>query len=82
MMAYKGSGGKFLRTFDFGTRWTHARFDVFTAVKIQIEVIWVVALCKLVGGTTLKMKAGRFSETLITNHHTTWHNNPGNREFC
>jgi hypothetical protein len=27
------------------------------------------------------MKAAQSSETLVTNHHTTWHNNPENHKF-
>jgi hypothetical protein len=31
--------------------------------------------------STLNMWVTRSSETLVSNHHTTWHNNPENHEF-
>jgi hypothetical protein len=31
--------------------------------------------------SALKMEAAEFSETLASNHHTTWHNNPETHEF-
>jgi len=45
----------------------YVRFEVFTAVKIQVEVFWVV---------TLKIEAAWMSETLVSYHNTTWHQNP------
>jgi hypothetical protein len=41
------------------------RFEVFAAVKIQVQVFWVK-----------KMEAARSSKTLISYHNTTFHNNP------
>jgi hypothetical protein len=38
-------------------------FEVFTAVKIQVQVFWVVTPCKVAVGWT--------SETLVSYHDTT-----------
>jgi len=44
-----------------------SRFEVFTTVKIQVEVFWVVTPC--IAHFTLKMEAARSSETL--SYHNT-----------
>jgi hypothetical protein len=31
-------------------QYKHTRFEVFTAVRIQVEVFWVVMLCSIVVG--------------------------------
>jgi hypothetical protein len=59
---------------------------VFTAVKIQVEVFWVVTPCSVVVGYqcfrgpcclhlhfTIKMEAARSSETMVSYHNTTQH---------
>jgi hypothetical protein len=54
------------------------RFKVFMAVKTEFVIFWVVELCSVVVEyqPTLKMEAAQSSETLVSNHHTTWCNNP------
>jgi hypothetical protein len=50
------------------------RFEVFTVVKIQIEVFWVLMLCTAEVGHQcfgMKMEAARSSETLISYQNTT-----------
>jgi hypothetical protein len=42
-----------------------ARFVVFTAVKIQIEVLWVVTPCDVASIFGVKMDAEWTSETLV-----------------
>jgi hypothetical protein len=52
-------------------------FEVFTAVKIQVEFLWVVTPCSVVVGYfTLKMEAARSSETLVPYHNITGRHNP------
>jgi hypothetical protein len=59
---------------------------------LEFVVFWVVVPCSVAVGyqrfegpytstSTLKMEAARSSETLLSNHHTTRHNNPANLEF-
>jgi len=59
------------------------RFEVFTAVKIQVEFFWVVTLCSDAVGyqrfgshCTLKMDAAKSSETLVSYRVTTQRHNP------
>jgi hypothetical protein len=40
----------------------HEKFEVFTAVKIQVDVFWFVTQCNF----TEKMEAARLSETLVS----------------
>jgi len=61
-------------------------------VKIDFVVFWVVVPCNVVVGyhlfgglkyfsSALKMEATWSSDTLVSTHHTTWHDNPENHEF-
>jgi hypothetical protein len=54
------------------------RFKVFTAVKIQVKVFWVVTPCSVVVGYhfTLKMETAKSSKTLVSYNNITWHYNP------
>jgi hypothetical protein len=49
------------------------RFEVFTAVKIQVEVFWIVTSCSLQSefDATLKMEVAWSSEMLVSYHITT-----------
>jgi len=62
---YNGSHGKLLRK----------RFDIFTAVRKEPVVSWVVTSCSVVVG--YQHFSGQCSKTLASKHHTTWRNNPG-----
>jgi cephalosporin hydroxylase len=63
-----------------------ARFQIFTAVKIQVEVFWVVTPYSVAvgyqrfGGSyihfALKIEAGRSSETLVSDRTTVRCHNP------
>jgi hypothetical protein len=70
------------------------RREVFTAVKIQVEVFWVVTPCSVVIGYqrnvgilshlaafTLKMEAAMFSETLAFYHSTIRRHSPEELRF-
>jgi hypothetical protein len=62
----------------------YARFDVFTAVKIQVAVFWVVKQCSNVVGhqrLTLKMEGARISVMLVSYHITTWCHSPEDQEL-
>jgi hypothetical protein len=49
-----------------------AAFEIFTAVKIQVEVFLVVTPCSVViGNFTLKMEVAWSSETLVSYHKIT-----------
>jgi len=54
------------------------RFDVLTAMKIQVVVSWDVTPCSYVLGYhfTLKMEAAYPSETLVSCHISTWCHTP------
>jgi hypothetical protein len=55
----------------------NARLEVFAAVKIQVEVFWIMAPCNVaVGYFTLKMEVTGFSETLVCYRNTTRSHNP------
>jgi hypothetical protein len=71
-----------------------ARFEVFTAVKIEVKVFWVVMLCSVAGGHhhtggpcclylqgEVKMEVARPSKTLVYNCNTTWLHNAENFDF-
>jgi hypothetical protein len=67
---------------------TVARFEVFTAVKMEFVGFWVVVLCRVVVGyhhfeglCCLKMEAAWFSEILVISQHTTMSYNPENHKF-
>jgi len=62
------------------------RYEVFTVVKIQVKVFWVVMPCSVVVGQEnfrepccihlhSEMEAASYSET-VSYHSTTWHHNP------
>jgi len=66
-----------------------AIFEVFTMVKIQVEVFWVVTPCSVVtgyqcfGGScyfhlhfTLKMEAVKSSDTLVSHRNAICRHNP------
>jgi hypothetical protein len=64
-----------------------ARFEVLT-VKIEVTVFFF-ELCNVVVDTSVSedrdasiFRVQRSSEVLVSNHHITKRNNPGNREFC
>jgi len=64
----------------------HARFEVFTAVKIQVEVFWVVTPCSVVINIpkfhrSLKMKEAWIPKTSVSYHNTRWHCNPEDLEL-
>jgi hypothetical protein len=48
----------------------NARIEVFTAVKIEGEIFWVVTVVVLCSHFTLKMEAARSSETLLSCNNT------------
>jgi hypothetical protein len=48
------------------------RFEVFSALRIQVQVVWVVTPCSV----DMKMEASRFSETLVSYHNTLLRHNP------
>jgi predicted transglutaminase-like protease len=47
---------------------TDARFEVFTAIKIQVVILWVTTQCN--NAVNLKMEAVWSSETLVSCHVT------------
>jgi hypothetical protein len=52
------------------------RFEVFMAIKIEVEVFWVMSPCIVVTNEvfTLKMDVGWTSETISYNNTTRRHN--------
>jgi hypothetical protein len=68
------------------TEQTSAKVELLMVVKIEFMVFWFLMLCSVVVGyqcfAGLKMEAAWSSETLESNHHTTWCNNPESYEFC
>jgi hypothetical protein len=68
------------------------RLEVFRAVKIQVEVFWVVTPCSAIIGYQhfgepfsyhfrVKMKVSRLSEMLVPYHNITRRHNPEDQEF-
>jgi hypothetical protein len=69
------------------------RFEVFTAVKIQVEVFWVVTLYNVVGyqlsrgprclhlQSDVKMETAWNSGKLVSYHNTTRRHKQSNLEF-
>jgi hypothetical protein len=49
--------------------YTGARFEVFTAVKVQFDVLWVSKMCSFAGGS--KVLEDRVAPKFI--HHTNFH---------
>jgi hypothetical protein len=56
----------------------NARLEIFTAVKNQVVVLWIMTPCSDVGTSIfrLKIEEARSSETLVSYHITTWFQNP------
>jgi hypothetical protein len=50
----------------------HARFEVFTGVKFQVKVFWVVTPCSILDNPA----ASILMETLVLYCNTMWHHNP------
>jgi hypothetical protein len=60
----------------------YANFEVFTAVNIQVDVLWVLTPCSavVIHHPEVKMEAARYPETTVSNHKNTRHHNPENLE--
>jgi hypothetical protein len=56
------------------------RFDVLTAMKIQIAVFWVVTPCSEMAGYQ-RLLSPWFSKTVVSCHITIWRHNPEDRDL-
>jgi BarA-like signal transduction histidine kinase len=65
----------------FRSKVTATRLEVFTAVKIQVKVFWVVVPHSVVVAHKLKMQAAQSSTVLVSCHITTWLHNSENLDL-
>jgi hypothetical protein len=70
---------------DVSTHALVARFEMFTAAKIRVDVFWILRLCSVVVGNrrfgeNLNMEAAQISETLVSHHNTTRRHNPEDKD--
>jgi hypothetical protein len=55
-------------------------FEFSTAVKVEAAIFWVTTWW-LEMHFNPEDGVSTASETLLSNHHTTWYNDPGNHDF-
>jgi hypothetical protein len=52
-------------------------------IRIEFVVFWVAALCVVAGyQCDAKYWAAWYCKMMVSNHHTTQHNNPEKHKFC